>query len=253
MEPALHAYAEKHKCKVLIPVFPGHEFFYRNHPHVITQKERMDDPDLRVDRFKAMHYASSVGLPVAAGYHFQLGLADAADLSSLGRLHYKSFFMESVERFTDSVIIVPYGYSCCSRDGTTGALTGRRPNIQPPLSIWDDIIKSIPTNYPIFVMCGTDTNWNWPHDFGPRVTVVRGLPIDETTVALRLCKCLISVDTGILHMTSGTKTPTVFLSCAMPPSYSSPRTTLELVRPRGSYADEFSVKDINAAIKRILE
>ncbi len=247
MEPACDAYALANDCQIHLECDGRHAALFKGHPRVIPVAPGAPAlADFTLDTGKAFHWSHEHRLPHGAGFFHQFGM----DIQKGQRLHYRNFFSESVARFKDAILIVPFAHSCTSRDSTTGALKpGARANLQPPMEWWEPIQRwTSTTPWDTFILCGNDTGWDWDHEW-TGACVVRGLSFDETVVAMTFAKLLISVNTGLLHIASGTKTPTVYVCSGTPPNFSCPDTRVAIVT--GETADQIDAQAVVAAAKRL--
>lgn len=254
-EPAITALAEKEQRKVLFCVnFQNrHEDLYAGHPWIIPIRETIRDrtPDYEVNHSDAFHTAHARNIPFGAGFFNQLGMIHEGK-----RVHYRNYAIEEISRESlkdhacyDSIIIVQNGYSCASRDSTTGQLKQHtRPNVQPPQEWWLPVLESISKDRKIFSL---SANSLWDFIKFDNIPNINNDSLFEVLRVLKAASLVMSVETGILHLLSATKTKTCFLSCATPSVFAKPDTRCEVVR--AWFADELRTGDVIKAIYKLLE
>jgi hypothetical protein len=242
VEPALREFGRAHGVRINIHVARHHLDMFRGHPCIVPSAEPFPDRwTVKVDLDAAFFRAHADGTAFGAGFFPQLGLARTEST----RVHYRNYYYESLIKknvdisvFDGATLVVPYSHSCRSRDGSTGRLMpGSSPNAQPPQSWWKEVIAGLPG--PVVALVGAESAWNPPFPFCEEA---RDLSMHQIFTALLLCRSMVSVETGILHLTSATKTPTVFLSSATPVTFARPDTDCVVVR--GETALHFSARDV---------
>lgn len=222
-EPAINAAAIADGEPADVYVVPKYRFLFEGHPWIRLVDEPHAEPDVTTDSSIAYHGGHFGRIPFAAGYFTQFGLP----VRPSDRVHYERYRMRPVTR-VNRIILSPFCLSC-------GRFSGHEPNVTPPWSFWEPVIKAAP--YPVFAIghpvtpmiewCTniktTDDALHWLYDF-----------INES-------RLLISVETGLLHLVSAMKIPTVFLSTATPIVFAKPDTRCEVVRsevgPKGFAPD----------------
>lgn len=244
MEPALAAFGESRQCKIFFNVEfnLGHDQLFEDHPYIVPIPSIPPNviPQFQTDSSRAFHEAHAREIPFGAGYFSQFDL----DYRKY-RNHYKSYYIDKISRddlkshkYYDYIGLVPNGYSCVSRDSTTGEInTGRRPNVQPSRDWWKVILDIL--DGPKVSLSSSKGSWDCIQF--PGIEVAKTESMIDLLTTLKACRLLISVETGTLHLTSATKTPTVFLCSATPPFFSKPDTRVSVIR--AEYADMFSKGD----------
>jgi hypothetical protein len=161
------------------------------------------------------------------------------------RFHYKYFGELENNTTYLPIIIVPYGYSC------TGRTPGNRPNVQPLTEWWRPIVKfcefDVKPSRPVIALMSNNLEWEPELDF---VMSWRGKSMRTILHLMSSSSLLISVETGILHLASATKTPTIFLSSATPATFAAPDTRCKIIR--APYADMFDQDEVITAAKELL-
>jgi hypothetical protein len=270
MEPALACLAEAAGKRIFFNVAVAHVPLFWAHPWIEAVVTPSVSPDYTTDSNHAFHWASRNKMPFAAGHYDKLGL------DPVGRRHYyRSWFaeaavgsrnglncvagryQETLEKFEGSVLIAPYGRSCLSRSQVTGdVVSSRRPNLQPPYDWWPPVLEALGklgTHSGLYVN-GVDHRLDpaLPGGLAGRV----GPDLDHLLVALRVCKLLVTVETGILHLAHTCRTPTLFLSAGTLPFFSAPpdaRVVFAKPEPDGvRYADRFDPDEVIQAASSFL-
>lgn len=152
----------------------------------------------------AFAYASSRGLPFAAGYFPQFGL----NPNSGHRLHYDSGIDWEPDEFTPYACVCPNAKSCNSHRGLPA-------NIRPSVEWWALVIAA----------CGLPVyNLGARGDLEiPGTIPIHGLPLVAVAHLMAKARFVISVETGLLHLAGGIRgLPVIFLSCATPPGFADP-------------------------------
>jgi hypothetical protein len=251
-EPALTAFAKQEKTKIFYDVdfTKKHEDLFIGHPYIIPVPRVLEviKPDYEVSHSKAFGISHAKMIPFGAGFFEQLGMNHEGN-----RVHYNNYYINDpfnpviIDKFVDSVVIVPNAYSCTSRDSTTGQPSSlHRPNCQPPIAWWEPVLDSL-RDHKVFTL-SSNSSWDWVRF--PEIENVECPTLLYLLKALKSAKLLISVETGTLHLASATKTPTVFLSSATPTVFAKPDTACRVVR--SWYADEFRISETIKAIEDLL-
>ncbi len=156
----------------------------------------------------AMFEALSLHLPFAAGYFKAFGL----NAFQWPRLHYRVFGVnvnDLSKRRDPYICVCPNSKSCESN-------FGRPANIKPPVSWWEEIVRSI--DFPCFTLGATSDA------VIPGTTPFHGRPFREVVQFMAGSVLVISVETGLLHLAGGIPggPPVLFLSSATPSWFSAP-------------------------------
>ncbi len=254
-EPALTALAEREQRKIsfVVDFNNNHQELFTGHPWIEpigeTIRDRKSDYDANIS--DAFHTAHAKCIPFGAGFFHLYGLNYEGK-----RVHYKNYEIDkfSHESLSDhpcynAIVIVPNGYSCTSRDSTTGQpKPNSRPNIQMPKEKWIELFKFFPKDRKVFSIA-KDTAWDWlKFDDVPNLDTNSFI---EILKILKAAALIISVETGILHMISAVNRPSIFLNAGTIPTFSKPAGPCKSVI--AYKADEFRITDIVRSMDELLE
>ena len=241
MEPALDALGWKTRRTILFQCYKPHHAIFENHPFVVPVEDAHPSPDYDLSCVTAFMYACPRKVPLAAGYYDQLGMEWQG-----ARLHYRSWMAGKNTSFEGHSLVFPYGYSCASRIDGTITTNGRRPTIQPPFAWWHQIVPRLPQ--PVTVITGNQPGWDDAVEW-PGATLIRGLSIRQTLLAIRAAHVVVSVNTGLLLLANNQGTSIVYLSSVEPWQMFAPGPPVALVK--AAYADEFNPDHVIEAVRNI--
>jgi Glycosyltransferase family 9 (heptosyltransferase) len=255
IEPAAYSYARNTGDRVELYVSPQFRCLYQNHPYIRLLDDVPADPDLILNSDQAYGYSIENCLPFGAGYYPQFG----QEFQPGDRCHYQSFSMLPVARNRTTIALTPHSHCDQSRLGLGPA------NVEAPLSWWKPIVSKIKNIYKIdknfpeckqyvnaATVCGENDECIPGSDrySSLRFKNYRSGKFDDVLRFLSHVPLLVTVETGILHLASAAKVPTLFLSSATPPSFCRPDTRHEIVR--ADFPGEWSYEEIFAKMDRLL-
>lgn len=215
-EPALFAFASRHRKKVSL--WTKYPELYEAHPWIETVEKPHEKPDVTLSAERAFQDAHWKRLPFTAGYFAQLDLRPLPG----DRLTYKYFPLQVPEdQKRSGILIAPFACSCLSHKGLSA-------NITASLEWWDRLIGKIPE--PVYSL-GSKDDPPRPE----RSVLVRGIDLPRILQLMSKAKLLISVETGLLHFTTTTKIPTIFLSSATPVWFSRPPGATVIRAPKPNW------------------
>lgn len=245
-EPALYELGRRYDKKIKYFCPKKVHGIFINHPYIEPIEEPFEKPDYYISALESLYWASENYTPVSHGAFHQVRI----QVDNSMRDRYKSFNENEISiEFENSVLICPYSHCCRSRNWGDGTRNGNPPNVMPGLSWWDKVIDAIPVNYNVFVICGSNKEWDWPHRFG-RAIRIEGLGYRETLAAMRASSLCIAVNTGLAHLAASTNTPLILLSCIGPVYESS---TAIHVRAPNERADLFNQDEVISKALEILK
>ena len=203
-EPAITAYARSINKVVDLYVEPHMRSLYNNHPHINLLDEIKPESKM-LDCSKAFTKAFQNNWYFGAGFFEQVGLEYVPGM----RCHF-GLYGDPFLRVPDKgkyILIAPFGRTCSVH--TTGI-----PNKTIHIEWWERLVEEIPNQV---ISLGSVED--------PRIrnTInLRGIDLRTVAELMYDCRCLISIETGLLHLAAACCERVIYLNSATPSWFCAP-------------------------------
>jgi len=194
-EPSLAAYPEK----ISLYIAPHLRCLFYNHPNIDLVTEWQTD-GVVLDDYGCNQWAQRNGKYLSCGYFHALGLDALIDDSSV-RKTYKAFGLNDCG-YGDYICIAPF---------SQGIITH---NVAASLDWWDSLIQRIEA--PVIALGGSG------EPLLPRCANLRGLDLRALLAILGASQGILTIETGILPLSTAVNRPVIALNCATHPSLTVP-------------------------------